>query len=370
MIEQGEMILSIHDEFNNIFATHGWIAHDMLNVEAACKAMAAAKQGEWKQADELLAESYTPFAVRLYVKRMSDLNCFKDRMQLALRVVEDYEAQRYHACVPVALALIDGMGQQLVGSGFFRKGAQMDDVSDSFLEIGPGFSKLIKTFCSSRKKTVTEEVNIPYRHGILHGIDLCYGNKIVAAKALAALVAAGCYARKVEKPLIEKDVPGILKTLRDYSEARKKTNELKQYSQKWQPRSAGEIETIITQSRFSPGTSEYTVVELLTSWQNKRFGPMAEMTMDIFKNSTQFLAGKIKKNLGPPPSAFSLKEIDDCAPASSWVSAVLQWDDGSCEEVRLRLLCMKDGETAIGGTSDVKWFVHSLWPLEVACWNK
>ena len=42
---------------------------------------------------------------------------------------------------------------------------------------------------ASRKKTVVTQISMPFRHGIIHGRDLGYANKLVSTKAFFALFA-------------------------------------------------------------------------------------------------------------------------------------------------------------------------------------
>ena len=53
-----------------------------------------------------------------------------------------------------------------------------------------GLNALNRIFQKMRQKTVTDEITIPFRHGIVHGMDLGYDNRMVAAKCWAALFAA------------------------------------------------------------------------------------------------------------------------------------------------------------------------------------
>jgi hypothetical protein len=58
----------------------------------------------------------------------------------------------------------------------------------------------LQVMSETRNTTTTDPIRIPFRHGILHGTDLGYNNKIVAAKAFAALLAVGDYAAQCLVP--------------------------------------------------------------------------------------------------------------------------------------------------------------------------
>lgn len=146
-----------------MFAERGWIASNSTSTVAAKTAMALARAGQWDEAEKALADSYTADSVGVHLRDLYDLKCFRSRIDLARLALEDYGAGRFHACVPVTLALLDGMGQELTGAGFFRQSAQLKP-TESFLEIGPGVAGLLRTMGPSRRTTSTQSISIPYRH--------------------------------------------------------------------------------------------------------------------------------------------------------------------------------------------------------------
>lgn len=113
-----------------------------------------------------------------------------------------------YACVHVVQALLDGMVNEIYLKAygyrrdFYAKGADLT-AWDSISAHNKGLMLLAKTFCKSRNQTRTEEIQTPYRHGIVHGMDLSYDNKMVAAKIWAALFATRNWAMKAEKGEIE-----------------------------------------------------------------------------------------------------------------------------------------------------------------------
>ena len=77
---------------------------------------------------------------------------------------------------------------------------------------------LAKILGNGRKKTTTEALSLPYRNGILHGRDLGYDNKMVAAKSWAALFAVREWAYKVEQKEVNAPPEQPAPTWRDISE--------------------------------------------------------------------------------------------------------------------------------------------------------
>src|SRR5690606_12479395 len=92
-----------------------------------------------------------------------------------------------------------------------------------------GLNVLKDIFTVGRNKTSKEKISIPYRNGILHGRDLGYANKKVAAKAWAAMFAIRDWAVALRKNGNQPPEPesksrfieslkGIVDTYKDYKE--------------------------------------------------------------------------------------------------------------------------------------------------------
>ncbi|WP_234964988.1 hypothetical protein [Acinetobacter johnsonii] len=103
----------------------------------------------------------------------------------------DYQAGRYHACIPLLLALIDGLANDISAHVGFFAGKTDLELFDSITAHETGLPFLKTIMNSSRTTTTTKEISIPYRNGILHGRDLNFANKEVASKCwwvLASLI--------------------------------------------------------------------------------------------------------------------------------------------------------------------------------------
>ena len=109
------------DRFNQLFAHRGWIVYDLLNTELAKRAVAAAEAGDMAGAEDLLVQYYDADGVERQLNWLSTISAFRPRMRLAKLALVDYREDRYHACIPVVLALLDGMVNELGNQGFFSK---------------------------------------------------------------------------------------------------------------------------------------------------------------------------------------------------------------------------------------------------------
>ena len=192
--EQANELALLPDAFNDLLSEKGWIMYDHMNVEVAKSTIKLARQGNIDDAEKHLVDYYTPDIVEWLLRMMWSVKAFHARMPLAEKALQDYKEERYHACVPVVLALLDGMVNEihykrgLPARGFFADGVDLT-AWNSLAGHSKGLSVLVRIFQKSRTKTTTDTISVPYRNGILHGMDLNYDNKIVAAKAWAALFA-------------------------------------------------------------------------------------------------------------------------------------------------------------------------------------
>jgi hypothetical protein len=128
-------------------------------------------------------------------------------MTLAQKALTDYHEGRYHACVPVVLAMMDGMVNELyLRAKGKRKGLSAEGANheawNSVSAHSRGLGQLIPVLMKGRNKTITQQVDMPYWHGIMHGMDLGYDNKIVAAKTWAALFSLRDWAKRWKRGLL------------------------------------------------------------------------------------------------------------------------------------------------------------------------
>ncbi|MEH2421714.1 MAG: hypothetical protein V7K48_12575 [Nostoc sp.] len=191
-------IIYIPDSFNGYFSQFGWVAYESLNVDLMQKAIELADKSKFEEAENLLADYYNEQTLQWLLMTMLVVKEFRNREELAKLAKEDYLAERYYACVPILLMLIDGLVNDIEQTGFFAEGTDLT-AWDSIAAHSSGLQELSKLFRVNRKKTSTEKITIPYRNGILHGRDLGYANKIVAAKCWAALFAIKDWAIAISK---------------------------------------------------------------------------------------------------------------------------------------------------------------------------
>jgi len=297
-------LVTLPDRFNDQFGARGWIIYDLMNVETAISAVERAESGDVDGAEEQLVEHYSAETVGWLLMMMNPVQAFRPRMPLARKALEDYGEGRYHACVPVVLALLDGMVNDIVIGGK-RQGFFAEDVDltawDSIAAHEQGLGQLVKLLQATRMKTTTEPISIPYRHGILHGMDLGYDNKMVAAKTWAALFAARDWALKAEQGMLVKPADEPKKTFKQLAKQLLENEEDRKLLEAWQPRhlQLGEdVPTVGNPEQYDLGSPERALVEFLEYWKARNYGRMSGFIWRIEASSKNAAAGEMRSYYG------------------------------------------------------------------------
>lgn len=181
-----EQNLNYADRFNRLFAQLGWIAHESMPIPLLVETVTLAEEGSWDKAEAILVERHGASAVQNRFSQLRKARRFKHRMALLELALEDYKAQRFHACIPVVLMMIDGISVEVSKNrkGIFNQGSEVYH-PDSI--VGHGLPLLKHLLTRQCNQTNSARGKVPFRHGILHGRLLGYANEFVAAKAWALL---------------------------------------------------------------------------------------------------------------------------------------------------------------------------------------
>ncbi|HYU76142.1 MAG TPA: hypothetical protein VEL31_26005 [Ktedonobacteraceae bacterium] len=369
--KQVTLLATLPDRFNRLFASRGWIAYDLFNVDVAQAAVEKAEAGDIDGAEADLVDYYNEEHIRWHLRTMQAIPAFHPRLSLLEKALDDYLQGRYHASVPVVLMQLDGFVSD-VGknhSGFFREGVNLE-AWDSIAAHSTGLQVLAKLLGKERLKTTTEPVTLPYRHGILHGHDLGYDNKLVAAKAWAAIFAVREWAYTVEQK--EEEVPAKqpAPTWRDLVRTLQENANLQTQLKAWRPRSVQigvDIPTSGDPEAYEYGSPEQKLAEYLSFWRKRNYGKMAQclaLSTLKFQTSINALAGELREYYELRAlKSFTLLEVHDFAPAGTTISVKIQCeDDGEDREhtIEYRLLFESEtGKPVIRGDPEGRWWVFS-----------
>ncbi|MEM1203435.1 MAG: hypothetical protein AAGN66_09435 [Acidobacteriota bacterium] len=374
---QTQELLGLPDRFNRAFSSQGWIAYETLNVDLIRKAVELAEGGSLAKGEETLLDYYlSEDNIRFHLRLMMGVNAWRPREPLGVLALEDYLAGRYHACVPLVLALMDGLVSDVATTGFFAGGTDVT-AWDSVAGHSSGLAALCGIFSRGRRKTTAEELELPYRHGILHGRDLGFANSVVAAKTWAALFAVRDWASKIESgsgqaPEAEepanrpKTFLGSLRELRDEVEKlgdiRKDRRRLDEWRARPSPADLARAEP------FLEGTPEASAKEVLSLWSAGNYGGIARLLSSLSGDeSVGKRAGRIRTKIEPKRiEEYEILEIQDEAAA---VTAVVVEVAGQasfaisreryCFSLRM-IYEDSDGNAEIRSKEDGRWLVVEI----------
>lgn len=357
------------DKFNDVFSSRGWIIYDNFNLEIAKEAVEIAET-DIDAAEQFLVDYYTPENVQFLLRMMQGVEAFRPRMELAELAFIDYKEERYHASVPVILALMDGLVNELNKTQNLAMSADDSDLKawDSITAHEKGLNALKEVLFKTRKTTRTEKITIPYRHGILHGMDLGYANKIVAAKTWAALFAVRDWAEKVTRKELIEPPPKPETTWGELFQTIKDHNDWKQSFElqlkNWKPRSleiGKDIPKFGNPEEFQDGTPEKKLVEFLVFWQKKNYGRMADSIWSYLQPPNKKMAGRVREVYGSHfLKSFELLEIIDEAPSATEIKVQINYEsDGNSieKEVKFRLIINDgaDNKPLMRGMPNATW---------------
>ena len=308
--DEFEKFASMPDRFNEHFLKFGWIAHETMSLNEMQKAVELADEGKFDDAEDGLIEYYFN-NLDFNIKMVQLIEEFEPRGELLQLAYEDFLAERYHACIPVIFLIIDGVvadTKEIEGNkGFFAKNENLY-AWDSIAAHKTGLLELSKLLYKSRGTTNNDELEIPYRNGILHGRDLGYANKKVATKTWATLFALrdGIVAIKQKGKEPKKDPEiNLLENLMEYQKR-------KQLLEEWKPRKLKSNEDIPESGKpsdYEDGSPEGALVEFFEYWQDYNFGKIAQMldkfTLEEF--TIKYLAGKLRRDVFNQKNLLSYK---------------------------------------------------------------
>lgn len=374
--KQLEQIANTPEEFNNYYSERGWIAYESMESKVIESAIELARVGRIDDGESVLVEYYHPEKLKFRINYIRGVKEFEPRMRLIDLALDDYIGERFHACVPVLLMMIDGTVNDVTKDfGLF---AENVDISawDSISGHENGLGKLSKLLSGSRKKTNADLIAIPYRNGILHGKELAYDNIAVAAKTWALLFAVRDWivARRKQKPKEKAE-----RTIEESIEDLRKIEQSNKLLDKWIPRKivlGVELPKTGTIDEYEANTPERATMQFLFYWTKKNFGKMSEMIVR-YENlglTNKKIAGELREAFETlSVISYELLSIDDQAPAVTEVKTSVTFSKANVsvlKELNFRWIYMNRDATNIGRWErDGSWFLIDNFRLEVSMIN-
>lgn len=322
-LKEQSKILLLPDRFNEIFASSGWIAYESMNMDVMKKSIETFEAHGLEAAEDYLVSTYDADTLKLGILRFSGHPEFRKRVRLVELAKEDYLAERYHACTPLLLSLMDGLANDVSRHvGLFADNVDLT-AWDCIAAHESGLQTLVALMTKGRGKTNEEAISVPFRHGILHGRELAFDNRIVAAKTWAALFAirdwAGALAegKKTPTPKQEPSWSELFQSLQ-------KTQKTKRLLDEWKPR-AQEDFVHLPCDGLSPSLPENSpermVAGFMENWRLGRFAPLADALSHTYDMAMGKKAGEAKQVFGNHKVvSFQIVSVEDRTPAYSTVA--------------------------------------------------
>lgn len=323
-IQNQSPILLLPDQFNELFSKDGWICYGGLNAKTLEQTVRLGHEKRFKEAHQLLIDSIDEIAIDLILLRCECRKHFDLRIPLLQLLKNDYLEERYHACIPLLLALIDGLANDISAHVGFFAGKTDLELFDSITSHESGLPFLKKIMNKTRKTTTSEKITIPYRNGILHGRDLNFNNKEIASKCWWALA---CLLEWADEKKLNKQPKQQI----SFWNTVKVSNEINEYSKridKWERRPnesenywiENTLETIETDS------PEYFLLVFLGAWKAKQWGKMTPLLLhNIGKHigkKTKEVANDYKKI---ELRSYQIKYLEDQTSSSTKILTLLEF---------------------------------------------
>lgn len=327
----------VPDRFNDLFTAVGWISYESMSLQTMKGAITICEIEGLKAAEVFLAESYDSKTLKWGIQWFNRHPEFQKRIRLAQLARDDYLQGRYHSCVPLILSLLDGLVSDVSKHvGFFAENTDLT-AWDCIAAHESGLQALASLMTKGRKKTNEQPISIPYRHGILHGRELAFDNRLVAAKSWAALFAARDWAVAISEGKKEPNPPRE-PTWGELFASVRKTQKFKRKIDEWNPRTDSELAHLPYRGvpealpELSP---ERAVAEFMDNWAKGRFGLLADALLyftDIPKGKK---AGLAKQDFGERrPNSYCVLSVEDQAASASQVQILAEFE-GAADSVEI-----------------------------------
>ena len=330
-------------KYNRYFSEKGWIAHDSMNFEIIKKAVDLYEQNKPSQAEEIIKDYYSPSEVEsrfIYFRHIPE---FKIRIKLLEYALQDYKDKRYYSVIPLLLMIIDGVINDVMQKGFHANNLDLS-VWDSLTSTDTGIQVIKKIFTRSRGKTNSQELDMPFRNGILHGRDLEYDNYTVACKSWAFIffIRDWIPSKKSEKDRMERYIEkSKVKSISELAKDLKELDKLKAAIAAWKSRQIPEefIENINANKAVDEKEPESIVLHFLECWKNNNYGKMAESFSKMITDNYKKYAAEVRNNYKNQLLVdYKIVQIVDEAPAISEIIVQLNFSDSSIKKVNFRCI--------------------------------
>lgn len=269
--------------FIEYFSDHGWCLYDSMNFAVIENANREFEKNGLEAAEAVL-EKYFLNDVKDTIRWLTaSSNELFIRQHLIEEAFANHFSEKFLSSVPLFLLIIDGaINDYTSDAGFW---SEKTDISawDCLVGSSESLTKMKDIFNRSRKKTSTEQIDVPYRNGILHGRDLGFGNSKVSCKCVALLFGVYDYIKmkrseqeRKEKYDLTNTPPPFHEIIEKYKENMRINSEIKQ----WERRNV-KIGTDIPPTGCKEDYRDYEyihpIIDMMEYWKRKDYGHLAQV---------------------------------------------------------------------------------------------
>lgn len=292
--DQAAKLSALPSAFNKRFGPHGWLISESTSVEAAKKAIELFDVGDVDGATDVLCAQFEGDRLDFLFMRLNHIPEFKPRCELARTAATMSQAEQFTAAILLILVVVDGVATDAFGKSIFAEGVDVSEVK-AIAGSADGFPRLVAEICRMRRKTNAEPIDFPFRNGIIHGKDVNFGNRTVAAKCWSLLSCLGDILRAKLTVEETEDERSLIEVLKDYQKT-------KVYSDRiavWMPRAHVETagDGTLDAQCFARDTPEHALCAFLCYWRSKNYGKLGELTVYYDMRPIGKRAGEIRRDL-------------------------------------------------------------------------
>lgn len=341
------------ERFNRHFSKKGWLAHGRLDFTVMKRAVDECDASGLDAGSAVLLEYFGPESLRQRLFFLNGVEELRVRRRLIDLAFEDYQAGRHHAVVPVLLMLIDGAVNDTVGKGFHSEALDLQ-VWDSITTADGAINDIKSIFQQGRRKTRTDTILLPYRNGILHGMDLGYDNEIVSAKCWCFLfvVADWIADKKSEDQRRAKFLEDTrIPSLRGLAQQMAENQRMKEATESWSARdiTADHLDGLNQGQPPERGTPEEIALQFLALWTARNYGGMARLSWEAAKSKSGKHVGEIRATLGGVEvRSYQLDDINDEAAAISQIRVTVKEMSSNSHCYMFRMIYESDTGGVLG----------------------
>lgn len=365
-LENLKTINANFERFSEIYSPNGWCLYDEINTSLVGKCISVPiTEGEETLIEEFLnPDSLERLSFRFYKRH------FDFWQQVFGVIIERISNKDYISATPLIFIIIDGIFLKHAGQHPFSEKPEKT-IFDCLTSKKGNLENCLRIFGKTKRKLDTNEIDMPFRHGVMHGLTPNYGNKIVAAKAINLLWATINYfeasyeeAARIDKARKEQ-APPKFSELVETMKANARTREL---LENWQARPTISNSNLSDTNNPVPlevGTPEERAREYIAWMMQSNFGRLAGVTVDYLERSQNMIAGKLKQELrGVKINRCIITGVEDEAPAISVISVILWVEiENKLKEITAKLRCIymdNENNTEVRGEACGQWKIMPM----------